>query len=60
MLNPEQDFKEHIWPYESSHRGAGVGGKFYNQPYLSELTVPGVFWEIEGEPYSRAPGTDFA
>lgn len=23
MLNPEQDFKEHIWPYESSRRGGG-------------------------------------
>ena len=25
-LNPQEDFKEHVWPYELSHRGAGVGG----------------------------------
>jgi len=25
-LNPEKDFKEHVWPYELAHRGAGVGG----------------------------------
>ena len=25
-LNPEVDFKEHVWPYELAHRGAGVGG----------------------------------
>jgi len=26
-LNPAQDFKEHVWPYQLAHRGAGVGGK---------------------------------
>src|SRR6266480_2477721 len=25
-LNPEKDFKMLMWPYESPHRGAGVGG----------------------------------
>ncbi|HST09293.1 MAG TPA: FAD-dependent monooxygenase [Terriglobales bacterium] len=24
-LNPEVDFKEHVWPYELPHRGAGPG-----------------------------------
>ena len=60
MLNPEHDFKEHTWPYESSHRGIGIAGEFYKRPYLSEFSAPGVFWEIEGEPYTRAPGSDFA
>lgn len=60
MLNPEKDFREHVMPYEIPHRAAGVGGKFYNQPYLSEFTAPGLFWDIEGEPYTRAPGSDFA
>ena len=23
---PERDFKEHVWPYDLPHRGAGVGG----------------------------------
>src|SRR5215469_13689251 len=28
-LNPDKDFKEHVWPYELPHRGAGIGGKAY-------------------------------
>ena len=40
--------------------GRGVGGKFYQQPYLSEFSAPDVFWETEGGPYTGAPGTDFA
>ena len=23
MLNPARDFKEHLWPYQVDHRGAG-------------------------------------
>ena len=23
MLNPAKDFKEHVWPYQVDHRGAG-------------------------------------
>jgi choline dehydrogenase-like flavoprotein len=26
-LNPEQDYKEHLWPYDLPHRGVGFGGK---------------------------------
>src|SRR5439155_5253265 len=26
-LNPEKDYKEHLWPYDLPHRGIGVGGK---------------------------------
>jgi hypothetical protein len=26
-LNPAKDFKEHLWPYDLAHRGAGMGGK---------------------------------
>ncbi len=25
-LDPDRDFKEHVWPYQLPHRGAGVGG----------------------------------
>jgi choline dehydrogenase-like flavoprotein len=25
-LNPADDFKEHVWPYDLPHRGAGMGG----------------------------------
>ena len=26
-LIPERDYKEHVWPYDLPHRGAGVGGR---------------------------------
>jgi choline dehydrogenase-like flavoprotein len=52
-LNPAKDFKEHVWPYQLAHRGVGVGGQ------SDEFMAPNGFWEIEGEPYTTAPGTDF-
>jgi len=56
-LNPEKDFKEHLWPYQLEHRGVGVGGK---QDYFGgEFLAPNGFWEIEGEPYTSAPGSNF-
>src|SRR5437868_1900057 len=55
-LNPEKDFKEHVWPYELAHRGAGIGGKGEN---FGEFLAPNGFWEIEGEPYTLAPDTTF-
>ena len=59
MLNPAQDFKEHVWPYELEHRGVGPGGKFTGIPVESEFLAPNGFWEIEGEPYTRAEGSDW-
>lgn len=29
MLNPAKDFKEHVWPHEVDHRGAGPHGELY-------------------------------
>ena len=29
MLDPAKEFKEHMWPYDVDHRGAGEGGAFY-------------------------------
>ena len=55
-LNPEKDFKEHVWPYELPHRGVGVGGV----PGMNsddEFIAPNGAWEIEGEPYTSAPGS---
>ena len=52
-LNPAKDFKEHVWPYQLAHRGVGVGGR------SDEFMAPNGFWEIEGEPYTTAPGSDF-
>jgi len=57
-LNPHKDFKEHVWPYELAHRGAGVGAKGKFQ-FNDEFLAPNGFWEIEGEPYTTAPGSSF-
>jgi choline dehydrogenase-like flavoprotein len=56
-LNPEKDYKEHVWPYELPHRGSGVGGKL--RAFGGEFMAPNGAWEIEGEPYTTAPGTRF-
>ncbi len=52
-LNPEKDFLEHVWPYELEHRGLllpkGRAG----------FAAPNNFSEIEGEPYTVAPGSEF-
>ena len=55
-LNPRKDFKEHVWPYQLPHRGAGIGGLGSN---FGEFLAPNGFWEIEGEPYTAAPGSSF-
>jgi choline dehydrogenase-like flavoprotein len=56
-LHPETDYKEHVWPYELPHRGAGVGGKAMAD--FSEFLAPNGSWDIEGEPYTNAPGSRF-
>jgi choline dehydrogenase-like flavoprotein len=56
-LNPEKDFKEHVWPYQLPHRGAGVGGKASDN--FSEFLAPNGSWEIDGEPYTVASGSRF-
>jgi choline dehydrogenase-like flavoprotein len=57
-LNPDKDFKEHVWPYELPHRGADIGGRARHE-LNSEFMSPNGFWEIEGEPYTTAPGSSF-
>lgn len=56
---PERDYKEHVWPYELAHRGAGIAGAAYKNPYWTEFLAPNGFWEIEGEPYTTAPDSAF-
>ena len=56
-LDPDKDFKEHMWPYQLPHRGVGVGGK--QRGIGDEFMAPNGFWEIEGEPYTTAPGSSF-
>jgi choline dehydrogenase-like flavoprotein len=57
-VNPERDYKEHVWPYQLPHRGAGVGGKFRRE-LNNEFLAPNGFWDIEGEPYTSATGSRF-
>ena len=56
-VNPATDFKEHVWPYQLPHRGAGVGGKASEN--FSEFLAPNGSWDIEGEPYTVAAGSRF-
>jgi choline dehydrogenase-like flavoprotein len=56
-VNPEKDFKMLMWPYDSPHRGAGVGG--HARENFGEFLAPNGAWEIEGEPYISAPGANF-
>ena len=55
---PARDYKEHVWPYELPHRGAGIGGST-RQGVGDEFMAPNGAWEIEGEPYVSAPGSKF-
>jgi choline dehydrogenase-like flavoprotein len=57
-LIPARDYKEHVWPYELPHRGAGVGGRA-RQGLDDEFLAPNGAWEIHGEPYVSAPGSKF-
>lgn len=54
---PEKDFKMLVWPYELPHRGAGVGG--HAGENFGEFLAPNGAWNIEGEPYTSAPGSNF-
>jgi len=56
-LNPAKDFKEHVWPYDLPHRGVGIGGK--QAADFGEFLAPNGSWNIEGEPYTVAPGSRF-
>lgn len=56
-LDPDRDFKEHVWPYQLAHRGVGVGGR--QRGIGNEFMAPNGFWEVPGEPYTTAPGSSF-
>jgi choline dehydrogenase-like flavoprotein len=60
MLNPAKDFKEHIWPYQVDHRGAGAHAELYfGRQQWSYWSAPNGYWEIPDEPYTVAPGNEF-
>ena len=47
LLNPRVDYKEHVWPYQLPHRGAGIGGQARHE-LNGEFLASNGFWEIEG------------
>src|SRR6201986_622185 len=57
QVHPETDFKMFAWPYDLPHRGAGVGGAARRD--FGEFLAPNGAWEIHGEPYTSAPGSNF-
>ncbi len=60
MLNPV-DLKEHMWPYQAPNRGAGPKGEAYTggpTGFTYSATYGGA--QLEGEPYTVAPGSDFS
>lgn len=60
MLNPAKDFKEHMWPYQVDHRGAGDKGELYfGKQQWGYFAAPNGAWDMEGEPYTVAPGSQF-
>ncbi|MSV27337.1 MAG: GMC family oxidoreductase [Bryobacterales bacterium] len=60
QLNPMKDFKEHVTPYQVPHRGAGAAAEIYfGKQQWGYFAAPNGFWEIEGEPYTVAPGNKF-
>src|SRR2546427_369254 len=62
MLNPAKDFKEHVWPYQVDHRGAGPHAELYfgKSPWpFGYFEAPNGYWKIEGEPYTVAPDSKF-
>ncbi len=57
-INPDVDYKEHVWPYELTYRGWGPGYKL-SKPYIDEFNAHLGAWELKGEPYTVAPGQKF-
>ena len=55
------DLKEHMAPYNVPHRGAGARGQAYTggpTGFTYSATFGGA--QLEGEPYTVAPGSDFS
>ena len=60
MLDPVRDYKEHMWPYEVDHRGAGENAeKYFGREKWGFFRAPNGFWDSEDEPYTVAPGSEF-
>ncbi len=55
------DLKEHMWPYQAPNRGTGPHAEAYSgraTGFSYSATFGGA--QLEGEPYTVAPGSDFS
>ena len=52
-FDPAKDSMQLKWPYESPRRGAGT------TRYFGDFDAAYGGWEIDGEPYTSAPGSRF-
>ena len=62
MLDPAKDFKEHMWPWEVDHRGVGPHAENYFGKDIypfGYFLAPNGYWNIPGEPFTVAPGSNF-
>jgi choline dehydrogenase-like flavoprotein len=62
MIDPQRDFKEHVWPYQVPHRGIGEGGAGYFGPSpwaFGYFATTSGGWELPGEPYTVAARSKF-
>ena len=61
MLKPAEEFKEHKWYHDYDHRGAEEGGAGYfgDGKSFGFMSTTSGGWELPGEPYTTAEGTEF-
>jgi choline dehydrogenase-like flavoprotein len=61
MINPARDFKEHVWPHQVPHRGAGEHAESYfgRGPAFGYFGASFGGWALDGEPYTVAQGSEF-
>ena len=60
MIDPLTDFKEHMLPHDVAHRGAyDDGASYFGRAPRGFFSAPNGFWQIPGEPYTVADGSEF-
>ena len=60
MVDPLTDFKEHMLPHEVPHRGAyDDGATYFGRAPMGFFSAPNGYWQIPGEPYTVADGSEF-
>src|SRR6201988_91010 len=57
FVDPGNDYNMFVGPDDLPQRGVGVGGQAREN--FGEFLAPNGAWNIEGEPYTSAPGSNF-